>query len=67
MCVDVGHCLVVDDLCAELTGRQKQNGGLVEWLDCKLNVIERDRGSMHVHNIVFVYYMCVYISTCILV
>ena len=63
MCVDIGHCLVVDVLCVELTGRQKQNGILA----CKLNVIERDRGSVHVHNIVFVYYTCLYISTYILV
>ena len=42
--MDVGHCLVVDVLCVELTGRQKQNGGLVEWLACKLNVIELDEG-----------------------
>ena len=65
--MDVGHCLVVDELCVELAGRQKPNGGLVEWLACKLNVIERDRGSVHVHNIVFVYYTCLYISTYILV
>ena len=43
-------------MCAKLAGRQMPNGGLVEWLACKLNVIERDRGSMHVH-IVFVYYV----------
>ena len=54
--MDVGHCLVVDDLCAKLAGRQKPNGGLVEWLACKLNVIERDRGSM---------YVCTY-SVCLL-
>ena len=66
MCVEFGHCLVVDVLCAELAGRQKPNGGLVEWLACKLNVIEGDRGSVHVH-IVFVHYTCVYISMYILV
>ena len=54
-------------VCAELTGRQKPNGGLVEWLAYKLNVIEIDKGSVHMieyNNVcLFLYiYMCVCIS-----
>ena len=67
--MDVGHCLVVDVLCVELAGRQKANGGLVEWLAYKLNVIEIDRGSVHMieyNNVCLFLYMYVCVHFCVI-